>query len=242
MLIDYGNTTVSPDWALNEPVAVGYSRVYYIYSGDVLYEDACGCTALLPGHLYVLPTTVAYRCRRQSMKPFSCTYLHVDYLYAQITGIIDLDVPENTSLYHYCSMLHDVIAEGRIDILESMLEALTLFLRGNDRFHPTSGMVTEVSRYISAHLSGPVSVEDLSQLFSYHPNYFIRLFYQETHYTPHQFILRMRMQYAVSLLHKGLSVAEITELSGFSSPSTFTRAFRTYYGVTPREYRVRERI
>ena len=48
----------------------------------------------------------------------------------------------------------------------------------------------------------------------------------------------LRRVMAERLLHdRELAIYEIAFLLGFSEPSTFHRAFRRWYGVTPLEYR-----
>lgn len=56
--------------------------------------------------------------------------------------------------------------------------------------------------------------------------------------TPVAFIRSVRLGCAASLLREGrLSVNEIAERTGFSSPSYFTRCFKKEYGVLPSEYK-----
>ena len=43
MLIEYGNTTVKPDWELNEEAPAGYSRIYDIISGDLAMHHRAKC-------------------------------------------------------------------------------------------------------------------------------------------------------------------------------------------------------
>ena len=56
--------------------------------------------------------------------------------------------------------------------------------------------------------------------------------------TPVAFIRRVRLQRAASLLKEGrLTVNEIAEQTGFSSPSYFTKCFKKEHGVLPSEYK-----
>lgn len=56
--------------------------------------------------------------------------------------------------------------------------------------------------------------------------------------TPVVFIRNIRLERAALLLKEGnMSVNEIAEKTGFSSPSYFTKCFKKMYGVLPSEYR-----
>jgi AraC family transcriptional regulator len=55
---------------------------------------------------------------------------------------------------------------------------------------------------------------------------------------PYKYVSRRRLDRAVSMLAAGeLSLSEIAFRSGFSSQTSFTRAFRRTMGVAPGEYR-----
>ena len=54
--------------------------------------------------------------------------------------------------------------------------------------------------------------------------------------SPSDFIKTVRMNHALKLLQSGqYTVTEVSELSGFSSLSIFSRAFKSYFGKTPTE-------
>ncbi|MBQ3279332.1 MAG: helix-turn-helix transcriptional regulator [Clostridia bacterium] len=237
MLIEFGNTVVKEKWELNEEVPTGYSRIYYVLEGDVTYESADVRQALKPGFLYVLPSTVPYHVWRDKSKPFACTYLHVDFSRYRVSGLIELPVEENSCLAHFVATVAEAIREERIELLEQLAEAFSFFLKGSECFIQNSRMLTQVQRHIIRHISEELTIDQLSQLFSYHPNYFIRLFRRETGYTPYQYIVQQRMQYAVTQLNKGLPNEEVCYACGYTDSSTFTRAFRKYYGVAPQKYR-----
>ncbi|MDP4271720.1 MAG: helix-turn-helix domain-containing protein, partial [Bacteroidota bacterium] len=57
-----------------------------------------------------------------------------------------------------------------------------------------------------------------------------------TDQSPAEFIKIIRLNYALKLLREGtLSVTEISELAGFSSPDYFGKAFRRHFGKAPSE-------
>jgi AraC-like DNA-binding protein len=237
MLIEYGNTIVKPTWELNEEVPTGYSRIYHVLEGDVTYESADTRQSLKPGFLYALPSTAPYRVWRDKSRDFACTYLHVDFSKYRVNGLIELSVEEDGCLRDFIRTVAKAISEKRIELLEHLAEDFSYFLRESESFIPNSQMLTTVQKYILRHISEELTIESLSGLFNYHPNYFIRLFRRETGYTPYQYILQQRMQYAVTQLNLGLPNDEVCYACGYTDSSTFTRAFRKYYGVAPQKYR-----
>ena len=237
MLIEYGNTIVKPTWELIEDVPTGYSRIYYVLEGDLTYESGNSRCAMNPGFLYALPSTAPYRVSRNPAKDFICTYLHVDFSQYRVSGLIELPVGENSCLYAFIQAVRKAIWEDRIELLEQLAEAFSFFFKGNENFIQNSQMLTRVQQHILRHISEDLTIEQLSQLFNYHPNYFIRLFRRETGHTPYQYIVQQRMQYAVIQLNRGLANEEVCIACGYTDSSTFTRAFRKYYGVAPQKYR-----
>lgn len=72
--------------------------------------------------------------------------------------------------------------------------------------------------------------------------YLRKLFLKKCGKTPRKYIIDLRMSRARQLLSDGaLSVAEIAELCGFSSPYHFSRSFKVNHGITPSEYAARNR-
>jgi AraC-like DNA-binding protein len=237
MLIEYGNTVVTPSWELTEDMPTGYSRIYYVLEGEPTYESADTRQVLKPGFLYVLPSTVPYHVWRNPEVDFACTYLHVDFSKYRVNSLIEIPVKPGSCLNDFISTVSAAIREERIELLEQLAESFSFFLKGSESFVQNSQMLTRVQRHIVHHVSEELTIERLSSLFNYHPNYFIRLFRRETGYTPYQYIVQQRMQYAVTQLNKGLPNEEVCYACGYTDSSTFTRAFRKYYGVAPQKYR-----
>lgn len=97
-------------------------------------------------------------------------------------------------------------------------------------------LARQLTDYIAAH-SDTVSLAGLGRQFGYHPNYLSGLLHEQTGRTFSQLVLRERMERAALLLqHTGLSLEEIASQIGYRNASNFYKAFREYYGCTPREY------
>ena len=78
----------------------------------------------------------------------------------------------------------------------------------------------------------------LAQRAGLTPSHFCRVFKKSTGTTPHQYVMKARLDRAQELLGASdMSIAAIADRLGFTSQSHFTRAFRQYAGQTPSGWR-----
>jgi AraC family transcriptional regulator len=87
--------------------------------------------------------------------------------------------------------------------------------------------------YIGDNLSGGLSLVDLAAAAGYSPHHFSRLFKETTGLSPHQYVIRQRVERAKDLLLRGHPVGEVARRVGFSDQSHLSRHFRRLHGVTP---------
>jgi len=91
---------------------------------------------------------------------------------------------------------------------------------------------------ISQSIDQPIDLAGLADKVGFSPYHFSRIFTAVMGETPMKYVLRVRLEAAANLLIKTKrSVTQIAIENGFSSPSTFTRAFSRNYQCTPSEYR-----
>ncbi len=97
-------------------------------------------------------------------------------------------------------------------------------------------------RAIGADASTTMGIGDLAREVGMSPYHFLRVFRAVVGMTPHQFILRTRLQNAaIKLRRSSEPVMDVAFDTGFSDLSTFNRRFRSIMGMTPSDYRQRDR-
>jgi AraC family transcriptional regulator len=96
----------------------------------------------------------------------------------------------------------------------------------------------QAARHIEEHATEPLSLDELAQSVGTSTFHFLRVFRDALGVTPHQYLIRVRLLRALSLLHDpSLQVTEIAQLAGWNDLSNFIRTFRREIGCSPRAYR-----
>ena len=95
--------------------------------------------------------------------------------------------------------------------------------------------IADILKYINLHLDADLSNETLAGKFFVSKYYLMHKFKEETGYTLHNYIQQKRLICAADMIKGGTPVLKASSLCGFSDYSTFLRAFRKMYGMSPKD-------
>jgi AraC family transcriptional regulator len=96
-----------------------------------------------------------------------------------------------------------------------------------------------VFQFIDENLESKLSLSEVSKEAFFSPYHFHRIFKLLTRETLNEYINRRRIEKSVlDIIHKELSISEISHTYGFSDNSSYTKAFKKYYGVSPTEFKI----
>ncbi len=97
--------------------------------------------------------------------------------------------------------------------------------------------------YINEHLNEPICVDNVAEAIHRSASYISKKFRQEMGFSVGQYIIHARINEAKSLLlYTGKSLNEISTYLCFSSQPYFQNVFKKVTGMTPLEYRRRQRL
>ncbi len=99
--------------------------------------------------------------------------------------------------------------------------------------------INRVVDYIDSHLDDEHSLETLAGVAHFSPFHFHRIFRVLTGETINNYVKRIRLQKAGSMLLSDYQrpVSEVAALCGFNSTAVFCRAFRTHFGKNTGDFR-----
>jgi len=94
-----------------------------------------------------------------------------------------------------------------------------------------------IAEAMDSHNSASPTLSDLAATARVSTNHFIRSFRQMRGTTPHQLVMARRCQRAMELLRQpDVTIADVSDAAGYSSPAYFVASFRQQLGVTPGAY------
>ncbi len=195
----------------------------------------------LANDVIIVPPTCGY-----TLSSPASTHLYIERALLSIKDVLVLSDVENNGIRHAARQAEAFLnsdyknKEAVVAALGNLIVSY-LTVKSNDTFPP---VVEAVRRDIEKNLSDATySLEDFIKKLPLNYDYVRKLFKKETGVTPHEYLLKCRMELARGLIVGGMSnkyslysVSQIAEACGFAEPLYFSRVFKKYYGAAPSEY------
>jgi AraC family transcriptional regulator len=211
------------------------------------------------GHTCVIPSGQPYTARWDEELEYVLVYFDSGFI---ARAASDLFIPGRVEMVEACGASDPLIRQiglsltteiasgmpaGRVygESLVNLLAAHLLrhYSAAGGKVLPFSGGLAKhklrrATEYISEHLDGELALADIAGAVELSPYHFARAFKQATGLTPHQFLIKARIERAKSLLAETeLPIVEVSHRAGFKNQSHFTTIFRKLTAMTPKAYR-----
>jgi AraC family transcriptional regulator len=206
----------------------------------------------------------SYWCQAPDMSDVICAPLHIcikPELIQKIAEASDMDSKrfefmhcfgqQDLQLHQIGMLMFAELKSGGMMgqlYIESLTQALVIHLlrrystlakpiaSPNNRL--THTQLQQAIDYIHAHLNRDLSLAELASVVNISPTYFASLFKKVIGISPHQYVIKQRVERTeVMLKGTDLAIADIALQVGFSSQSHLTQQFKRLTGVTPKQVR-----
>ncbi len=119
---------------------------------------------------------------------------------------------------------------------ENLVRDYTLLVREH-KMRGHSPIIRDIVSYVHLNYSDDLNLENIAQRFQMSKSYLSTRFKKETSLTLTDFIHRIRLQKALSLLNSSnFSMTKIAMYCGYNSVNYFIRRFKADYGISPKQY------
>ncbi|SLJ96369.1 MULTISPECIES: response regulator [unclassified Paenibacillus] len=100
-------------------------------------------------------------------------------------------------------------------------------------------VIESAKRYIEENYMLELTLTSLAEQYNYNSTYFSEIFKEAAGISFIQYVTEVRMKHAIRLLKETqLTVWDVTELTGFRSPSYFSSKFKKMFNISPSDYRL----
>ncbi|WP_337102123.1 response regulator [Paenibacillus sp. YIM B09110] len=124
------------------------------------------------------------------------------------------------------------------DMLEWADYAINKALNQAQAVEESDTIVQTIKRYISLNMDKEISREEMAELVFLSADHLTRLFKKETGHSISDYMMLEKTKLAKELLTQtAISISAIATAVGYSNFSHFTKIFKKYAGVGPKEYR-----
>ena len=227
-------------------------QIVFIGRGEGVIETEHGGTAeLMGGDVFVLFPGEWHRYRPKKAVGWTERWCGFSGTYAQqvMGAFFSVKSPvirgeDTTSVRQRLRRIGSLFKDGRTSCVPSLvaetiglLADIVPFAMQRKQLSPSA--VGAVCDELAARFDEAIDLEDLSRRHGMSYPLLRRLFKSQTGFSPHAYIVEMRLNRAKALLREtSLSVAEIGTSVGFSSHAYFSAAFQKRLGLSPSAWRV----
>ncbi len=98
-------------------------------------------------------------------------------------------------------------------------------------------LLEKITSYVEANLAQKITLQMIAGQFHVSVSTITQLFRKKEKTTFHHFVTSKRMEKARDLILQGQPLESVGKAIGYQDHSTFYRAFRQTFGISPREFR-----
>lgn len=216
------------DFCLIPPECMHYEAPAWLDVGYRLFW-----IAVWPEHLHVFATQ--YEASGRKFEVIKDVSVPIDMRSDSTLDVLVRDTSNNDT---FSEVVQRGYLSGLLALISRHVHAMvsqgsTPFLEWED------GITHEVKRFIHARYRDPqLRVTDIANHVFLSPNYLSGYLHSKTGYSPHQYLLKVRMETARNLLIKtNTPISWVAEEVGFSSPYHFNRMFKQHFHLSPSDFR-----
>ncbi len=251
-----GNIPISPHM---------FFKIIFFFKGDVCYEIGSKRYEMAPGDILLAPRFTPYTCQISEVCPHHRLViwfteellLSIDpegsllafFKKAEVdkSGFLLRRGPERSanifnqafslaSERDYGKPFSDIVSYALITLILSEIYREAFLESEAEKDSEAARLVKAVYEYINNNLTKDLSLDRIAEYFYVSKFHLERTFSKHMSVTVHSYIVQRRLAFARQKLYDGMPPTQVYKSCGFSTYTTFYRAFIKRYGMSPKEF------
>lgn len=171
-----------------------------------------------------------------------------------VNGVNVLDCYVDTNMfYDLCKRVLDLVdlsPENVVMRTGMMLEFISLAIHSRYKFdnsirktreYPTDSYVKYAADFIRMNYAA-AKISDVAQYIGIHRSYLTNIFKEKMGVSPQEYLIQCKLNHAADfLIQTDNPIQEIARQVGYDNPLTFSKTFKSFFGVSPKLYRQQHR-
>ena len=219
------------NWVYND-VFVGFSRLYYIIDGEAYYEEDGKSVRFKKNHIYITPVKKRFSLYENPDNKLLHTYAHIITLPAA-NSFTEIEVVDDTPLADGIALWRKHINSGDTELLTNIIQFVLSCLTHDIS---TTDVARKTKKFIDSYEGNYLNMMTLSKELGYTREHITRTYVATYHITPNRYFKTRMMNSALERLVAGARVNEVPGYLNYSSPYSFSKAFKNYFGLSPKNY------
>lgn len=239
----------------------GYIELYFLVSGGRRYFFNHSIYDIDPGDIVIIARNELHRTAIRGTKGFDRYLLcfdikdlnafeselnHTDYSKIISSGCYSFSPQCSSQLTDIFEKLYSEYSNNKkyrdAYIRNYLHQILLILLRHGNSKAPSTGetalKIQQVAEYISSNYKNEITLETASKIACMEKTYFSKRFKKLTGFKFNEYLKEIRLKEAKKMLiETDISISDISQLIGFSSTNYFGDTFKKNIGLSPTQYR-----
>ncbi len=247
-----GYEECKPNWAYG-PICRSYQLIHFVLKGEgklIIDEHSF---ELSSGDAFIIPAGKVAYYEASNQNPW--TYAWISFLGANSNVYVDQLLSSQNEKYvirnincekykDFIMQIINIYGNSTSQYLKSnslLLYIISLLFEDvqfNEENWGKTSIADEIKFYIDMNYPKKIRIQDIAHNFGIHPNYLTRVFKEKFNISPKHYLIDQKLKKASRLLATTDHPINIIANSlGFDDQLAFSKLFKSYYTISPTEYR-----
>lgn len=245
-----GRNLAKPHYKMG-PRMIPYFSIHFVLEGEGIFTFEQQEVHISSGDLFCLFPNQTHTYKTNEDQPLQMIWIAFDGKQAksilQNMGVTPftpyalkvIDTEIQKLLMQFVSTTSEVTVLTRLGKIYELFSGLTLRTAKliNEQNSSEGNWLRKSIEFMETHYGEGITVEDVANYVGLHRSYFTSQFVNRMGYSPKKFIMTCKMMQAAKMIEEErFNITEIALSLGYSDLYTFSKAFKNYYGVSPKHY------